>query len=391
MRYLYLCLNWFFGVYFLLGGVACVPESPLGGLCCICISLLLLPPVRSFTYSKTKKKLPAKARAIAVFALLIAAAVFVDQSEKHKARELAEQQARAQAREAAIEQQKNIDYFNGNRAQILATVKEAIESKDYRSAILQSDKYLVSGDAELADLSRSAKSQLREIQKAEKTDQLLADIQSLPSSEYAAKRRLYQQLATLHPENEEYRSKVHSLTEEIAEAEKAERIKSLLAYVRSLPSAEYERKRALYGQLVTLDPQNEEYRSMVRFYTERVNEEGRMERIEGRFTASDGSHRGLEAVVNNGQWFQGGSLHNATVAQWKAATYQNRLATAADCLAATKWKGYLRSPGDFDRLKAKAQILVSAVDGAVPSELWDSVGVNEIAAAIIVMSNDLGP
>jgi uncharacterized protein (UPF0297 family) len=376
-------LNWIFGVLFFLAGLGSVSESALAALCLICISLLLLPPVRNFTYSKTKKKLPAKARAITIFVLFIAFGIFTDQSEDRKARELAEQRAQAQAEKAAIERQKNIDYFSANRAEILGTVKQAIESKDYQSAISQSERYLVSGDQELADFNKLAKSQLLEIQKAEKTKELLAYLQSLPSSEYGGKRRLYQQLVTLHPENEEYRSKVHFYTEKIvkiAEIEKAEKTESLLAYLKSLPSSEYERKRRLYQQLTTLHPENEEYRSKVRFYTEKVNQEGRRERIGSEFSAWHGSH-----------WFEGGNLHSATIAEWKAATYHNKLATAGDCLAATKWRGYLKSPDDFDRIRVKAQMLVSAVDGAVPAELWDSVRVNDIAAAIIVMSNDLGP
>ncbi|MHA1336274.1 MAG: hypothetical protein ACTSPW_11090 [Promethearchaeota archaeon] len=91
------------------------------------------------------------------------------------------------------------------------------------------------------------------------------------------------------------------------------------------------------------------------------------------------------------QWYQGGNLHKATVAQWKGATYQNKLATAADWLVATKWKGYLKSPDDLDKLKVKAQMLVNAVDEVVTVKQMDSLQVNEIAAAIITMSNDLGP
>ncbi|MCH7974560.1 MAG: hypothetical protein IH949_11885 [Bacteroidetes bacterium] len=91
------------------------------------------------------------------------------------------------------------------------------------------------------------------------------------------------------------------------------------------------------------------------------------------------------------QWFQGGNLHNATVAQWKGATYQNKLATAADWLAATKWKGHLKSPADFDKLKVKAQMLVDAVDEVVTVKKTDLLQVTELAAAIVTMSNDLGP
>ena len=92
-------------------------------------------------------------------------------------------------------------------------------------------------------------------------------------------------------------------------------------------------------------------------------------------------------------WATGGNLHNATVEQWKRATYQNKLATAADWLAATEWKNHLKVPADFDRLKVKAQMLVNAVDKVVAGKETDSLQltVTEIAAALVVMSNDLGP
>ena len=90
-------------------------------------------------------------------------------------------------------------------------------------------------------------------------------------------------------------------------------------------------------------------------------------------------------------WFTGGTLHRATVGEWKSATHQNKLATAADWLVATRWKGHMNSLADADRIKPKAEALVNAVDGAVNAEGIDTMKVNEVAAAIITLSNDLGP
>lgn len=85
MKYVYLALNWIFGALFLLTGLISIVESPLGGLALILISLLLLPPVRNFAYSKTNKELPVKARGIAIFVLFIASGIFVGQSQDRKA------------------------------------------------------------------------------------------------------------------------------------------------------------------------------------------------------------------------------------------------------------------------------------------------------------------
>lgn len=109
------------------------------------------------------------------------------------------------------------------------------------------------------------------------------------------------------------------------------------------------------------------------------------------------SHNGVEISRTSSsssyskQWFKGGNLHKATVAQWKGATHQNKLATAADWLASTIWEGYLISPDDFNKMKVKAQMLVNAVDGVVTVKKTDYLKVTELAAAIIIMSNDLGP
>jgi len=114
----------------------------------------------------------------------------------------------------------------------------------------------------------------------------------------------------------------------------------------------------------------------------------------GSTESGDGKSKTSSNSSSSKQWFQGGNLHNATVAQWKSATYQNKLATASDWLAATKWKGHLISHADFDRIKVKAQMLVNAVDKVVAGKEMDQLGsmkVNEISASIVTMSNDLGP
>ena len=94
------------------------------------------------------------------------------------------------------------------------------------------------------------------------------------------------------------------------------------------------------------------------------------------------------------QWYEGGNLHKATVLQWEKATYQNKLATAADWLAATKWKDNLNTINDFNKLKAKADILVKAVDESINIDEIDKIGhwkIAENAAFIILISSDLGP
>lgn len=93
------------------------------------------------------------------------------------------------------------------------------------------------------------------------------------------------------------------------------------------------------------------------------------------------------------EWFKKGTLQNASLAEWRDSSYDNKLATAAGWLTVTKWKGALNSTDDFDRLKVKADMLVKAVDKVATADVTqnDSLSATEIAAAIVTMSNDLGP
>lgn len=91
------------------------------------------------------------------------------------------------------------------------------------------------------------------------------------------------------------------------------------------------------------------------------------------------------------QWYKGGNLHKATVTEWENATPQNRLATTADWLSTTKWKGHLNSPADFQKLKEKSQLLVDALAEASSGNSLDSLTVSELAASLLLISSDFGP
>lgn len=250
MKFVYLSLNWIFGVLFLVTGVFSLIESPLGGICLIAMAALLLPPVRSFVYSKTNKELPVKVRAVSIFVLVIAFGVFLGQSQDRKAQELAAQQAQEKAEKTAQIRQEKIDYFNANREEIISLAKAALSAKEYQSVLSQSNKYLVAGDKELEQMNAQAKKELAAIQKAEKTEKLLAELKSVPTEEYEKNKNLYQQLVNLHPDNEKYKSKLKFYKTKISEEKEKARIAA-------------ERKK----------------------------------KIERQFSAWDGSHRGIERLI----------------------------------------------------------------------------------------------
>ena len=301
MKYLYLTFNWIFGVLFLIAGVLSFVESPVAGLCMIGAAAILLPPVRSFVHSKTNNALPVKARVVSVFALFLAFGFFIGQAQNEKAQELAAQQDREKAQKTAQLRQERIDYFNANREQIIFSIKKALSEKDYQSVSSETNKYLVSGDKELEQISVQAKKELADIQEAEKTERLLVELKEISTEDYEKNRNLYQQLLHLNPDNELYKTKVAFYAGKV-ESEKTNKI---LGELKSVPTEEYEKNKGLYQQLLNLHPDNELYKTKVAFYAGKIEEdkkkqivaEARMKDIKSKFSAWDGSHRGLERVI----------------------------------------------------------------------------------------------
>ena len=289
MKFVYLVLNWGFGIFFLLVGiVGTLSVSVLLGIPFIFISLLLLPPVRNFVYSNTGKEMSIVVRTILIFVFLGVFSVFSQQNmEKKHAQNLATQQAKQKNEQHRLERkQQKIVYFNANREQIILDIKASLTTKEYQSVLSQSNKYLVLDDKELNELNTIAKKELAEIKKAEQAEKKrLAEIEKAKQAEIkkvelAEKKRL-------------------------AEIEKAEKTKQLLAELKNVPVEQYEKNRDLYQQLAKINPSNEKYREKFFFYSRKFN-------------------------GANKKWYEGGTLHKKIGLDWREASQKNKLATCAD-------------------------------------------------------------
>mgnify|MGYP006916030896 CR=1 FL=1 len=72
--------------------------------------------------------------------------------------------------------------------------------------------------------------------------------------------------------------------------------------------------------------------------------------------------------ANAKEWYEGGNLHNSTVAQWKKASQANKLATCGDWLANFWMKSKLDlTIYSMDDLKKYASMLVDYIDTATKS------------------------
>lgn len=228
MKYVYLTLNWLFGVLFGLAGLITLIESPLGGFCLVAISLLLLPPVKNIVYEKTKKELPFKARAVSIFVLVIAFGIFAGQSQEKRAAELAAQKVEEKAQKAAEARQDKIDYFNSHREEIISSASSAISEKNYKLALNQTEKYLPAKNAELNEIYNQAKKSLDKIERAEreakeklqreaKTKELVAKLKTVPAYKFKKNKDLYQQLVKLNPLEAEYKQKFDHYSRKLTE------------------------------------------------------------------------------------------------------------------------------------------------------------------------------
>ena len=77
----------------------------------------------------------------------------------------------------------------------------------------------------------------------------------------------------------------------------------------------------------------------------------------------------LTTTAQAGSWYEGGTLHDSTVRQWRSASYANKLATAAD------WATVMLSsdvgiglPDSVDELRPYAEALVTCLDEGLMGE-----------------------
>jgi hypothetical protein len=94
----------------------------------------------------------------------------------------------------------------------------------------------------------------------------------------------------------------------------------------------------------------------------------------------------IHPFVADAEWYSGGTLHRATVGEWRNASYRDKLATAADwALAYDRVKNTVLRSGSMETLKPYAIDLVTCVDGASGPSGNDSLRVAQLAASCIVL------
>ena len=87
----------------------------------------------------------------------------------------------------------------------------------------------------------------------------------------------------------------------------------------------------------------------------------------------------ITSAIYAGEWYEGGTLHNATLREWYSASYQNRLATSADLIAAVKLAK------DMKQLKERAIELENYITTVAKDPISHDQEVKGIAAIGMVL------
>jgi hypothetical protein len=84
---------------------------------------------------------------------------------------------------------------------------------------------------------------------------------------------------------------------------------------------------------------------------------------------------------SNTSWFSGGTLHNSKISEWRTASYSNRLATAADFIAATQKVDY----GNLSNFKQMATNLETCISKSAEGGAADDEKTTTISSYCLVM------
>ncbi|MFC0445353.1 hypothetical protein ACFOD1_07535 [Pseudidiomarina halophila] len=250
MKYVYLTLNWIFGLVFLFLGVLMLFNEPIMGLFFLVASSLLLPPIRGFVNSKTNYSLSAKHRAISVTAAILLALVSPTFTGSTVPGPSVPDNRTDSNSELLALRAEQAQYFRDNRDTVISMIKNSLARDDFENAAAESNKYLHTDDAELAALNHTARELLAEKRKQALIGEKIARLKDLPVENFRENHKLYQELTELVPGN-----------------------------------AEYINKRDFYASKI------KEEESHI------AATEARQERIRKQFSAWDGAHYGLEKVI----------------------------------------------------------------------------------------------
>lgn len=161
MKQLLFTLNWAIGLFFLVIGLLYIQKSPWILLPMAIISSMFMPPIKKIAYRMTEHKLSVASKIFSLFILIIISVIFgirADNIKREKDRKELSEKIRIE----------NIKYFNENKSDVIASIKNKIDLSLYQEAISEADEYISSGNEQLKKLMTLAKSELEKEKQEER-------------------------------------------------------------------------------------------------------------------------------------------------------------------------------------------------------------------------------
>jgi len=166
------------------------------------------------------------------------------------------------------------------------------------------------------------------------------------------------------------------------EKRRLEEIQELEAKVAKVPASNIDENIRLYAKLLKLDPVNVRFIGKLSHYEEKRRDAEAA--AEAQRHAAQRAAAAVEAKKVGGEWYEGGSLHKATLSQWSAAPYRNKLATSGDFVAGMRDKINVNTQ-TIEDVKTYAVHMVKCINEVAIDPKLGRQKVSEIAAGCAIL------
>lgn len=223
MKVLMSAVSWFVASMFAITGLALLFSIPLAGIAQLLIAALFLPPVQRLVVQRFGKPIPRRAKLAGASALFIASIVITathgGQSSLYHDMQI---ETRRNEMNAA-----HRDELQANRQAILASATSGLMAEQFGKVIASTQRYAAAGDPEINAVRAKATAGLKQQQDALRRQQIVAELKQVPAKDNKRNRALYGELVKLEPANASYASKLEYYDGKCAKEAEVERVATL--------------------------------------------------------------------------------------------------------------------------------------------------------------------
>ena len=259
-NYIFLGLNWIFGLLFLVAGIDAFFDTKAGGLSFIIISLLLLPPVRVKVFSLTQKEIKMGTRSLYISLLFISFVFFIATGNERPALDL---KAQSTVTANSIKQ----DHENTNS---FANNSTGIQIKSNKKVNLSEKSVQMQSPDKQQPLHLETQSTLpaNSIRQDHESTNSFANSSTGIQIKSNNKDNLPEKSAQMQSPDTEQANQINN-----NKSDSEIKSNDILAKLKDIPVSQYELNRSLYKQLVNFNPSEDKYKKKLSFYSQKIKQQ----------------------------------------------------------------------------------------------------------------------